>query len=138
MAFTGMDDAMRKLLSRTDVHKQLGVVIPGTVEFVVPILHDGKLDQIGLVAANDPNNNGGTFTCQIENVTQGTVLVDLAGPADLHGMGAATMLDVALDGANLALTEGDVIKFTVDVSDGGASGGDDLAAVIEYSKAVKA
>jgi len=137
MALKGMDDVMRKLLTRTDVHKQLGAVIPGTVEFVVPILHDGKLEQIGLVAATDPDNNGGTFTCQIENVTQATVLCDLGGPEDLHAMGAGVMLDVALNAANLDVAVGDVIKFTVAVSDGGASGGDDLAAVIEYTKAMK-
>ena len=137
MAFTGMDDVMRKLLTRTDVHKQLGAVIPGTVEFLVPVLHDGKLEQIGLVAATDPNNNGGNFTCQIENVTKATVLVNLGGPVDLHAMGAAAMLDVALDPANQVVDEGDVLKFTVVVDDAGASGGDDLQAVVEYSKAMK-
>jgi len=137
MAFTGLDDVMRKLLTRTDVHKQLGAVIPGTVEFLVPILHDGKLEQIGLVAATDPNNNGGAFTCQIENVTKATVLVNLGGPVDLHGMGVGAMLDVDLDPANLGVDEGDVLKFTVDVTDGGAGGGDDLQAVVEYTKAMK-
>jgi len=137
MAFTGLDDVMRKLLTRTDVHKQLGAVIPGTVEFLVPILHDGKIEQIGLVAATDPNNNGGAFTCQIENVTKATVLVNLGGPVDLHGMGAGAMLDVDLDPANLGVDEGDVLKFTVDVTDGGAGGGDDLQAVVEYTKAMK-
>ena len=137
MAFTGLDDVMRKLLTRTDVHKQLGAVIPGTVEFLVPILHDGKLEQIGLVAATDPNKNLGSFTCQIENVTKATVLVNLGGPVDLHGMGAGAMLDVDLDPANLGVDEGDVLKFTVDVTDGGASGGDDLQAVVEYTKAMK-
>ena len=137
MAFTGLDDVMRKLLTRTDVHKQLGAVIPGTVEFLVPILHDGKIEQIGLVAATDPNNNGGNFTCQIENVTKATVLVNLGGPVDLHGMGAGAMLDVDLDPANLGVDEGDVLKFTVDVTDGGAGGGDDLQAVVEYTKAMK-
>ena len=137
MAFTGLDDVMRKLLTRTDVHKQLGAVIPGTVEFLVPILHDGKLEQIGLVAATDPNKNLGSFTCQIENVTKATVLVNLGGPVDLHGMGAGAMLDVDLDPANLGVDEVDVLKFTVDVTDGGASGGDDLQAVVEYTKAMK-
>ena len=137
MAFAGLDDVMRKLLTRADVHKQLGAVIPGTVEFLVPILHDGKLEQIGLVAATDPNKNLGSFTCQIENVTKATVLVNLGGPVDLHGMGAGAMLDVDLDPANLGVDEGDVLKFTVDVTDGGASGGDDLQAVVEYTKAMK-
>ena len=136
MAFTGMDDVMRKLLTRTDVHKQLGAVIPGTVEFIVPVMHDGKLDQIGLVTATSPDQGTGSFTCAIENVTRGINLVDGGVPVDLNGIDAAVMLDVPLDKNNAEVSEGDVLKFTIDVTENDASGGDDLQAVIEYHKAM--
>ncbi len=137
MAFTGMDDVMRKLLTRADVHKQLGAVIPGTMEFLVPVLHDGEIEQIGLVAATTPDPGTGSFTCQIENVTRGVGLVDGGGPLDLGVMAPATMLDVALDKGNVAVSEGDVLKFTIDVTTDDAAGGDDLQAVVEYRKAMK-
>ena len=137
MAFTGMDDVMRKLLTRTDVHKQLGAVIPGTVEFLVPILHDGEIEQIGLVAATSPDQGAGTFSCAIKNETQDLDLVDGGGPVDLGGIAAAVMFDVGIAKDNAQVAVGDVIKFTVEVTDGGASGGDDLQAVIEYRKAMK-
>ena len=137
MAFTGMDDVMRKLLTRTDVHKQLGAVIPGTVEFLVPILHDGEIEQIGLVAATSPDQGAGAYTCAIKNETSDLDLVDGGGPINLHGIAPAVMVDVGIAKANAKVSVGDVIKFTVDVTDGGASGGDDLQAVIEYRKAMK-
>jgi len=136
MAFTGMDDVMRKLLTRTDVHKQLGAVIPGTVEFLVPVMHGGRLEQIGLVTATSPDQGTGSFTCKIDNVTKGTNLVSGGVPVDLNGIAPAVMLDVALDEANAEVSEGDVIKFTVEVTMDDASGGDDLQAVIEYQKAM--
>ena len=135
--FTGMDDVMRKLLTRTDVHKQLGAVIPGTVEFLVPVMHDGELEQIGLVTATSPDQGTGSFTCEIKNETRDLDLVDGGVPVDLNGIAPAVMLDVPLDKDNLQVSEGDVLKFTVDVTAGDASGGDDLQAVIEYRKAMK-
>ena len=137
MTYTGMDDVMRKLLTRTDVHKQLGAVIPGTVEFLVPVMHDGELEQIGLVTATSPDQGTGSFTCEIKNETRDLDLVDGGVPVDLNGIAPAVMLDVPLDKDNLQVSEGDVLKFTVDVTAGDASGGDDLQAVIEYRKAMK-
>jgi len=131
-----MDDVMRKLLTRTDVHKQLGAVFPGTVEFIVPILHDGKIAQIGVVSATDPDQGAGTYTCQIDNATQDLSLTPGGTPVDLHAIGAGVMHDVALDPLNLVVTEGDAIKFTIVVTDRHAKGGDDLQAVIEYHKAM--
>jgi len=131
-----MDDVMRKLLTRTDVHKQLGAVLPGMVEFLVPMMHDGEIEQIGLVAATSPDQGAGSFTCQIENVTRGLPLTAGGAPVDLHGIGEAKVHDVALDEANVEVSEGDVIKFTIDVTENDASGGDDLQAVIEYHKAM--
>ena len=136
MAFTGMDDVMRKLLTRTDVHKQLGAVIPGTVEFLVPILHDGVIEQIGLLTATSPDQGAGNFTCAIKNETRDLDLIDGGGPINLDGIAPAVMLDVWIAKANAPVSVGDVLKFTVEVTDGGASGGDDLQAVIEYRKAM--
>lgn len=136
MALHGLDDVMRKLLTRTDVHKQLGAVIPGTVEFLVPILHDGEIEQIGLVTATSPDQGAGAFTCAIKNETRDLDLVDGGGPIDLHGIAPVVMFDVGIAKANAKVSVGDVIKFTVEVTDGGASGGDDLQAVIEYRKAM--
>ncbi len=137
MTLHGLDDVMRKLLTRTDVHKQLGAVIPGTLEFLVPILHDGEIEQIGLVTATSPDQGAGAFTCAIKNETRDLDLVDGGGPVDLNGIAPAVMLDVGVAKANAPVSVGDVLKFTVEVTDGGASGGDDLQAVIEYRKAMK-
>ena len=136
MMYTGMDDVMRKLLTRTDVHKQLGAVIPGTVEFLLPVMHNGLVTQIGLVTATSPNQGTGSFTCTIENKTRDLNLVDGHVPVDLNGIAPAVMLDVPLDKSNAEVSEGDVLKFTIDVTAGDATGGDDLQVVVEYHKAM--